>query len=155
MAHFLALPQVLDWRATNKPWEARCPVCATHPRAHSLRQIGWDIERRPISYSCLAQSLDRFNSSAIMLHLQNIMETWARLERIGRAPADGKWVHVLDLQSFGMRDALEPATGLKACAIVHKYPERLSKLILLDAPRVFSGLWNILKKANPKPAFNL
>ena len=155
MAHFLALPQVLDWRATNKPWEARCPVCATHPRAHSMRQIGWDIERRPIFYSCLAQSLDRYNSSANMLHLQNIMETWAKLERIGRAPADGKWVYVLDLQGFGMRDALDPATGLKTCVIVHKYPERLSKLILLDAPRVFSGLWNILKKANPKPVINI
>jgi len=46
-----------------------------------MRQIGWDIERRPIFYSCLAQSLDRYNSSANMLHLQNIMETWAKLER--------------------------------------------------------------------------
>ena len=139
MMAFALLTDVLDWRASNRPWDARCPVCAGQERGHSQRQVGWDVERHPVWYSSLAQCLDRYDSSANMLHLQGVMETWARLERIGRAPADGKWVYVLDFEGFGARDALHASTGLKSCLIVRKYPERLSRLFLVDAPSIFSG----------------
>ncbi|KAJ1486792.1 CRAL-TRIO domain-containing protein [Baffinella frigidus] len=145
-AHAL-LTNVLDWRAAHRPWEATCPLCASSGTAHSMRHVGWDAERRPVVYTSMAQCMDRHNSTANMLHLQNIVEKWGRLERMGRGSVDGKWIYIFDMQGFGMLDALDPSTGLKSCFILQKYPERLSRVFVVDAPRLFSGLWSIFRKA--------
>ena len=55
------------------------------------------------------------------------------------------WIWMIDFEGFGLRDM-----GLKlAKAFIHMterhYPERLGGFVLLDAPGLFKGLWDIIK----------
>lgn len=57
---------------------------------------------------------------------------------------DGKAVGIIDLKGLGWRNL--DAQALKACFFVLNqcYPERMHRIYMLDAPRIFDGLWRVV-----------
>mmetsp|Transcript_6300 Transcript_6300/g.23222 ORF Transcript_6300/g.23222 Transcript_6300/m.23222 type:complete len:406 (-) Transcript_6300:2362-3579(-) len=130
------------WRKDNQVEELVCEACCkVHPKSHYWHPIGHDSLRRPIMYSCLGMALDRTNVQQNVQHTIQTME-WT----ISLMPPDVyQFVWICDLYDFGLNDC-RPSIG-KACVslFMEHYPERMGKILVVGAPSVFKGLWEVLR----------
>lgn len=113
-------------------------------RVSSRRQariFGVDPDGDCVIMNCFALSRD-YSARGVSDHLACLFE-----RAIDEFPTEGRlrWTWVIDVHGFGVqhtdpRVALEMVTLLE-CA----YVERLKRLLIVDAPGIFFGLWRAVK----------
>ena len=139
------LRRTLAWREAKRPWEAACVSCAASPRAHSLRCVGWttaaDAARRPVLFHSFSQAEGRHNAAQNALHLMRLLEEMTR-RMDAASPPDETWCWVFDFFGYSLWDN-NPATVLACTSFLPMHPNRLFKVVLLDAPAAFSTVWNV------------
>lgn len=134
------LRATLAWRKTVQPEEVVCKACAKDPRAHYMHLVGYSRSGCPVIYSCLALAKNR-NYEDNKNHMIQTFEMAVRCMSHGTE----QWIWVCDFYGFGMGD-MNPKLGRTFLDMsAQHYPERLAHFIVLDAPRLFSGLWHVLQ----------
>jgi len=141
------LRRTLRWRGEKEPWSVCCAGCEANPRAHSLRCVGCDAARRPVLYHCFAQAEGRHNAAHNVAHLQRLLEECcALLDAGGEGEAEGaaqdQWVWLFDFHGYGLWDN-NPATVIAAAQFLPMHPNRLFRVVLLDAPSAFSTVFSL------------
>lgn len=136
----------IKWRTERRPESTPCPLCLEDPLAHNLRMIGFDSENRPVLYTCFSQAAGRHDVPANVTHLCKTLEDTIK---IMKKMDDGRWVWVIDFDGFGMSDCSIPMMN-QTLQLMDHYPSRLGKLILLDSPWLFSGLWKTVGPLVPQ-----
>eukprot|EP00300_Choanocystis_sp_HF-7_P037627 c53848_g1_i1.p1 GENE.c53848_g1_i1~~c53848_g1_i1.p1 ORF type:complete len:313 (+),score=55.75 c53848_g1_i1:53-991(+) len=132
----------IKWRIATRPQFSPCPLCSVQPNSHSMRLAGFDDNGRAVIYSNFAHAKDRFNPTINMTHLCYLLESCLSLgKRVGWAE---RWVWVVDFQGFGIRDCDPRSSRLTSHLLAH-YPDRLGAVLLVDAPKAFSGIWKVIK----------
>ena len=134
--------KALRWRADKQPWAVTCPGCAASPRAHSLRCIGTDAAGRPVLYHCFAQADGRHVAAHNTAHLMRILEDCCALMDAAE-PQVPQWVWVFDFHGYGLWDN-NPSTVVAAAQFLPMHPNRLFKVLMLDAPTAFSAIWGVV-----------
>jgi len=137
------LEATLEWRArhfdSEDESERRCRPCATDPRSHCFFQLFTDTAGRKVLYSCAARASNK-DVDDNMMHM-----AW-EIEHLfgGRNSASGKITWLIDMKGFGMRD-LHPGMARAAFPMfANHFPERMSQIVLLNAPAIFSGLYKVI-----------
>jgi hypothetical protein len=138
------LEKTVNWRQTVIPEEMVCQACQDDPHSHDLRQVGTDSENRPVFYACFNQAKER--THGVWQHLVEKLETVIRIrdsENQGKDKVE-QWVWIIDFHGFRFQDCdLQCAKNVSA--LVEHYPERLHKMLFLDAPFIFGSAWRIIK----------
>lgn len=137
------LEATLEWRAKHfdgdDESERCCRPCATDARSHCFFQLFTDTAGRKVLYSCAARASNKIVDD-------NMMHMAWELEHLfgGRNGDPGKVTWLIDMKGFGMRD-LHPGMGSAAFPMfANHFPERMSQIVLLDAPAIFSGLYQVI-----------
>jgi hypothetical protein len=129
--------KTLRWRAERRPWAALCPGCEASPRAHSMRCVGCDASGRPVLYHSFSQAEGRHVTQHNVSHLVRCLEDCCSYMD-GQSPPVEQWVWVLDFHGYGLWDN-NPSTVVAAASFLPMHPNRLFKVVLLDAPAAFSA----------------
>ena len=137
------LEATLKWRAqhfdSNDGSERCCRPCETDPRSHCFFQLFTDTVGRKVLYSCAARASNKVIDD-------NMMHMAWEIEHLfgGRNSDPGKITWIIDMNGFGMLD-LHPGMGSATFPMfANHFPERLSQIVLLDAPVIFSGLFKVI-----------
>jgi hypothetical protein len=138
------LEKTLKWRDTHHPEQMICQACKDDPGSHDLRQVGVDSEFRPVFYACFSQAKER--THGVWQHLVEKLEGVIRLRDslVGQYPQVEQWVWVIDFHGFTFQDC-ELGVARSVSALVEHYPERLHKMLFLDAPFIFGSAWRIIQ----------
>ena len=135
------LRNTLKWRAEKQPWAVVCPGCAANPRAHSLRCVGTDAAGRPVLYHSFAQADGRHVSAHNVAHLQRILEDCVTYMDAQQPPVS-QWVWVFDFHGYSLWDN-NPTTVVSSASFLPMHPNRLFKVVMVDAPAAFSTLFSM------------
>jgi hypothetical protein len=135
------LRSTLKWRAEKQPWAVVCPGCAVNPRAHSLRCVGTDAAGRPVLYHSFAQAEGRHVSAHNVAHLQRILEDCVTYMDAQQPPVS-QWVWVFDFHGYSLWDN-NPTTVVSSASFLPMHPNRLFKVVMVDAPAAFSTLFSM------------
>lgn len=130
------------WRYENRPWTWSCSFCAATPGHHTWRQVAVDKRGRPVVYSCMAQAAThRYTAACAVQHLVFAIEQAVRTMPEGE---DG-WLWICDFSGFSLR-AVDTSTASGVIRVVSEYyPERLAKVIVVNAPSLFVPAWRALR----------
>jgi len=131
----------LKWRAEKQPWQVTCAGCASNPRAHSLRCVGTDAAGRPVLYHCFSQADGRHVAAHNVAHLQRILEDCVQFMDACDPPV-GQWVWIFDFHGYTLWDN-NPTTVVQAAQFLPMHPNRLFKVVMVDAPAAFSTLFSM------------
>ena len=139
----------LIWRQETKPWQTICPACDDTPGYHALRQVGFDQAGRPIIYTCFVQCADgtgiQNGAEHLTFAIENAIHAMKAYYDKHHQQGDGKWVWMLDYAGFGLKN-MGLASSKKPLALLQShYPERLHKVVMLNAPWIFGGFFAMLK----------
>ena len=141
----LQLLKTLEWRHTEEPEKIVCPACKEDPHSHNMRQVGVDAADRPVLYACFSQGINRFNIETTEQHVIQVLETTLASHTDG---GDGseveQWTWVIDFHGFSFRDC-DPRSATMAIDLLQHYPERLYRVIFLDAPYIFGAVWSAIR----------
>ncbi len=55
-----------------------------------------------------------------------------------------QWIWIIDFHGFTLRDC-DPRSATMAIDLLQHYPERLFRVIFLDAPFIFGALWSAIR----------
>ena len=146
------LVSTLKWRASANPagkefWQSS--KCLQNPLALCMRVVGWDLQGRPIGYTCFREAHDRFDPDANMEHIELILEATAHVisarRKLGHnKTADSRQaVWIVDFSGFALRDQ-NPRTALMTAKLLQHHPEMLSMIVLIDPPTIFNALWRMV-----------
>ena len=135
------LRNTLKWRAEKQPWAVVCPGCSANPRAHSLRCVGTDAAGRPVLYHSFAQAEGRHVSAHNVAHLQRILEDCVTYMD-AQTPPVSQWVWVFDFHGYSLWDN-NPTTVVSSASFLPMHPNRLFKVVMVDAPAAFSTLFSM------------
>jgi hypothetical protein len=139
----------LTWRKETKPWRSFCPACDETPGYHALRQIGFDVEGRAIVYTCFDQCADGIGFKNGAEHLtyaiENAILAMKKYDQKRNKRGDGKWVWILDYAGFGFKNMSVASSKEPLALLQAHYPERLHKVVMLNAPWIFGGFFVMLK----------
>lgn len=147
------LQETIDWRLQNKPWLFHfkdSPICKKNPYAFTLRIAGFDQDKRPILFTTFQHALDRFHVESNVEHFQLLLEEARRIiaqrfrKRETTKANQVQWILVIDFVGFSVRDT-NPYTAYLATKLMLLYPEMLNRVLLVDAPLLFSGVWNMIQ----------
>lgn len=141
------IQSTLQWRAKHilamrRPGacELVCPSCLKDPRSHCFLNVGLDVAKRPVIYSCAGRASNKKPEDG-MQHMA------FELERIFNGnSAPGKIVWIIDFAGFAFAD-LNPRTGAMAVPMfANHYAERFAQIVLFGMPTFFSGVYSALIK---------
>ena len=150
-----ALAQItstIEWRMKQEPWTFQMKdnkQCKENPYAYTLRLAGLDAMRRPVIFSTFLHALDRFNPEKGIVMFEVLLEEARRIiarqfrEGVTQTADQQQWVLVIDFTGFSLRDA-SPTMTYQGGRLMNYFPEMLNQVVLLDAPMLFSGAWNML-----------
>ena len=142
-----------------------CQECRSRPGAHYLHLVGIDSLRRPVAYSVFSRAKSRKveDSKNHILgvltdaeRLINFMHTTCTYPPYATSNEPDPWglgrhherlVWAVDFAGFGLRDCGPQASYMFLEVLGKYFPERLGKILLLCAPRLFSGLWSLIQPA--------
>ncbi len=93
-------------------------------------------------YHCFAQADGRHVAAHNTAHLMRILEDCVALMDAA-VPQVPQWVWVFDFHGYGLWDT-NPTTVLAAAQFLPMHPNRLFKVIMLDAPTAFSAVWSVV-----------
>ena len=140
------LLKTLEWRCMAEPESIVCPACKADPHSHNMRQIGVDASDRPVLYACFSQGINRFDIEMTEHHVIQVLET-----ALASHPAGGdgseveQWIWIIDFHGFSFRDC-DPRSATMAIDLLQHYPERLSRVVFLDAPYIFGAVWSAIRR---------
>ena len=67
----------------------------------------------------------------------------AAAARWTRAQVD-QWIWIIDFHGFTLRDC-DPRSATMVIDLLQHYPERLFRVVFLDAPFIFGALWSAIR----------
>lgn len=138
------LLSTIRWRATNRPHQCVCRLCLEDPTSHSLRAVGVDAEGRIVIYACYATAMRRFNPHANLTHLTRLLEDCQRAMDSHPKLLAPKWVIIIDLHGYSLRDN-DPRAAVNAMLMMQHYPERLGLGIIVGAAHLFNRLFGLIR----------
>jgi len=144
------LHKALLWRVETQPDKKQCDYCLEDPFSHNMRLIGFDVQQRPVIYTCFRQAKNRFNPEVNVAHLIKILEETSAIMKLTNAE---KWVWIIDFEGFGVSDCSITTASLTR-QLLDYYPDRLGVCVLLDAPWLFYGLWKTILPILPTETAN-
>jgi hypothetical protein len=97
---------------------------------------------RQVLYHCFAQADGRHVAAHNTAHLMRILEDCVALMDAAE-PQVPQWVWIFDFHGYGLWDN-NPSTVLAAAQFLPMHPNRLFKVIMLDAPTAFSAVWSVV-----------
>lgn len=134
------LKETIQWWDQENPAGMFCPACYHEGGAqHYMHVVCYDVIGRPTMYSCLelAENKDIEDNRK---HIISTFET--AIELMGKNASSWNWV--LDLHGFRLVDCDPRLAKIFLHLAADHYPERLGNFFLVDAPKIFSGLWNVI-----------
>lgn len=136
------LRATVEWRREIDPLNVDCRWCHERPGYHCIRQVGFDKQRRPVIYACLAQaSCSATTVADTVVHMTHLFEN-AKITMNGDV---SQWVFVVDCTGMTLA-ACNPRVGHALTqAMATYYPERLGLVICIHHNAVFHGVWNAFK----------
>lgn len=136
------LKKAVEWRREHDVINVECKWCHNKPGFHSIRQVGFDTQGRPVIYACFTQ---------ITSNTPTVDDTVAHctylIENAQKTMSDGvtTWVFLLDCRGMTL-PACNPKIGYGLTQIfANFYPERLGQVVCLHHNPVFHGVWNAIK----------
>jgi hypothetical protein len=137
------LDTALDYRQQEAPHQKTCHQCTENPLAHNCRNVGVDLYRRPVLYTCFSQAHDRWDVRGSFEHMMQVMETSTNvMNQLGVT----RWVWIIDFNGFSIYDN-NPKMALEFIKILKLFPGRLALALIVDPPWIFNKMWTMLKKA--------
>lgn len=147
------LNSTLTWRLQQNParldfWQSPKPL--QDPFSLSMRVIGVDQDGRPIAYTCFAEAHDRWDVEANMQHMLLLMDASSRLLLKKRARGENQtassrqWTWVVDFDGFCWRDQ-NPKSAVVTAKLMQHFPEMLHLAVLINAPKLFSGVYKLIR----------
>lgn len=116
-----------------------CAACRVNAGAHCFLRVGTDADGLHVVYSCAGRAGNKVVDD-------NCYHMAFELERIfhgNREP--GKIVWLIDFSGFSVRD-INPRMGMMALPMFQNhYPERMGRIVVLDPPLLFYGLYQSLQ----------
>lgn len=134
------LQNTVKWQREVQPGNVVCHSCGKDPRSHYMHIVGFCQLQRPVIYSCLALASNRVYEDN-KAHMIQTFETAVKCMPEGVE----QWVWVCDFHGFGMADINPKLAKTFLDVSAEHYPERLGLFLVVDAPRLFSVLWNAIK----------
>eukprot|EP00911_Craspedida_sp_UC1_P000349 UC1_evm1s269 len=134
----------LLWRADYRPSTRSCTYCQERTGYHSWRQVGYDKEGRPVTYSCISQGeTSGLVPEDCVLHAACLIENM-----VPSCKQDAStYVWVLDFTGITM-GSCNPRLALATNKLMaNHYPERLGYVLLVNAPWLFNATWAAVKLA--------
>jgi hypothetical protein len=95
-----------------------------------------------VLYHCFAQADGRHVAAHNTAHLMRILEDCVAVMDAA-TPQVPQWVWIFDFHGYGLWDN-NPSTVLAAAQFLPMHPNRLFKVIMLDAPTAFSAVWSVV-----------
>jgi len=146
------LGSAIEWRIKRRDMLScrTCPSCAADPLSHDARMFGTDTDGDVVFMNCFALPHD-LNPSAVANHMACLFER-ALLhfptELHPAAPGSTElrqWTWCIDIHGFGLKHT-DPRTSLELLKLLEcAYPERLKRMLIVDAPSAFWLLWRAVK----------
>jgi len=146
------LEQTIANRMEQKPWTwvfKDSPISRKHPAAVNMRIVGFDISNRPVIYTSFLHAYDRFHPEGSAQHLEMVCEEARRIiNRMFRTGVTNsadqvQWIWAIDFIGFSIRDT-NPKITYYAAKMMTNFPEMLNQVILLEAPNLFSTVFNMV-----------
>jgi len=136
------LAETLRWRREVRPGEIDGREFDGWRRTEGLYVGGLDGSGRPVLVTRKkADGLRPGEEPRYLRHLAWTLENCARLMR----PGQERWVWLMDLNGYSRANSPPLRVSLATLrTLADHYPERLERVYLVDAPGVFSVLWNVL-----------
>lgn len=139
-----ALARTLAWRRTAippPPGVPSCDACGASDQAHCITCLGLTDDGRPLIYLSPPRARDLRTASCTQ-HLVSELEAGFALTGAAKAS-----VWFVDLRGFSLlQSGMNPGLGLAYVRLLSEhYPERLSQLLLVAAPRYFDWFLSALR----------
>ncbi len=149
------LVSMVAWMEEERPQELYCPACyefgcrggdqglelSSTSAGHYMHVCAYDKENRPTIYSCLELAVNK-DIEDNRKHLISTFETAIEI----MPPGVLKWNWVLDMHGFRLVDSDPRLARIFLSLAGERYPERLGQFWVVDAPKLFTGLWSIIEK---------
>jgi len=134
------------WRIDRRAVLAsrECPACAGDRSSHDARIFGQDAAGDAVFMNCFALSTE-FTPQGVTDHMACLFER--AIEHFPPSSEEERlrWTWVVDVHGFALRHT-NPATSIELLQLLEcAYPERLKRMLIVDAPSLFFGLWNVIK----------
>jgi hypothetical protein len=138
------LHETVQWRAACQPAHIDCALCCERVGSHTWRQVGFDKRSRPIVYSCPRQEPPGTKQTAVEsnMHIVFMLEEAAKT----MAPGVEQWFWALDMSGFSFRHADPRLAQHMGPLFAQHYPERLGLALIINAPRIFTSFWGLVRK---------
>ena len=140
------LSSAIEWRIKRRAMLSlrKCPSCAEDPLSHDARIFGTDADGDVVFMNCFALPRN-LNPSGIANHMACLFERALLHFPCIDSKAVRKWTWCIDIYGFGIQHT-DPRTTLELLKLLeYAYPERLKRMLIVDAPGVFWALWRIVK----------
>lgn len=151
------ISDTLEWRIRRRKILAtrECAACAQNPRSHDARIFGVDGDGDVVIMNCFALSQE-YTPRGVTDHLACLFEraidefgkpsTADAPSSPGSADARLRWTWVIDVRGFGLRHT-DPRVSIEIITLLEcAYPDRLKKLLIVDAPSIFFTLWRAVQR---------
>ncbi|KAH7622118.1 putative CRAL-TRIO domain-containing protein C23B6.04c [Nannochloris sp. 'desiccata'] len=137
------IQDTLAWWAIEDPTRMYCSACRDKcPHSHYMQVVGRDLIGRPLIYSCMELATNK-DIEDNRRHMINIFESAISLMKPGSNVESWGWI--LDFHGFSIRDCDPRLARVFLHLAATHYPERLGYFYIIDAPLIFSSLWNAIK----------
>ncbi|CAH8581159.1 unnamed protein product [Schistosoma intercalatum] len=139
---FKQLKTAVEWRREYQPLTIQCKWCHETPGFHSVRQVGFDREGRPLMYACFAQCQTlKNNPDDVVCHMVYLIEHAKRSIQT----SVNTLVFIIDCTGLTVA-CCNPKIGKKFVqTFADCYPETLYKFILINHGTFFHGIWKAIK----------
>lgn len=136
------LKATVEWRRINRPLHSHCMGCMEQQGYHSMRQVGFDVQGRPVIYSSFTQCSARQNRTEdIVHHVTYLMENATKTMK----PGVTQWVMVIDCTGLSIANCSPKLGHGVGQVLADNYPERLGLVFCVNHNPVFQGVWNAIK----------
>lgn len=136
---YAMLEKTAAWLKETGAGTWTCESCEKDPNQHMSQFVGWDKEHRPILFMSMRWGPERKNP---LRHMVAVFNHMIRMSPVGVE----KWVVMTDFATYShLRDS-NPSMGVGVIrAIQDHYPERLGKMLIINPPGLFWGLWKLFQ----------
>ncbi|CAL8090304.1 unnamed protein product [Calicophoron daubneyi] len=138
---FKQLSSSIEWRRSFRPLHHDCSWCRNTPGYHSIRQVGFDINRQPVLYACFSQSQTLKNTAEdCIAHVVYLVENALKCCDEGK-----KIIIVLDCTGLTL-PCCNPKIGRSFTTVFgNNYPETLSKFLMVHHTHFLQNIWRTIK----------
>lgn len=131
------LEETVEWLKSPQNNSTLCTLCQENPDLHCSYFVGWDLEYRPVLLMSMRWGPERKHPLQHMIaafnHLINLMPVGVE-----------KWVCITDFETYSHLKDSNPSMGVSVIQTIQRhFPERLGKMICVNPPTLFWGLWKL------------